>query len=106
VERRAGTKGNADQQSTCRAQNRISVAQALDPRRGRPGRDTANFGKFGDMSLVAIGVAGETGDFTPSLDQRAITRPDARLPDRARANSIADQCRDSSVTMTSVGSGS
>src|SRR5919197_5036178 len=30
VERRAGTKGNADQQSTCRAQNRISVAQALD----------------------------------------------------------------------------
>ena len=30
VERRAGTKGNADQQSTCRAQNRISVSQALD----------------------------------------------------------------------------
>jgi RNA-directed DNA polymerase len=30
VERRAGTKGNADQQSTCRAQNRISVAQALE----------------------------------------------------------------------------
>jgi RNA-directed DNA polymerase len=30
VERRAGTKGNADQQSTCRAQNRISVTQALD----------------------------------------------------------------------------
>ena len=30
VERRAGTKGNADQQSTCRAQNRVSVAQALE----------------------------------------------------------------------------
>jgi RNA-directed DNA polymerase len=30
VERRAETKGNAEQQSTCRAQNRISVAQALD----------------------------------------------------------------------------
>ena len=29
VERRAGTKGNAGQQSTCRAQNRISVSQAL-----------------------------------------------------------------------------
>ena len=29
VERRAGTKGNADQQSTCRAQNRVSVSQAL-----------------------------------------------------------------------------
>src|SRR5216117_1966233 len=30
VERRAGAKGNAGQQSTCRAQNRISVTQALD----------------------------------------------------------------------------
>ena len=30
VEPRAGTKGNADQQSTRRAQNRISVSQALD----------------------------------------------------------------------------
>ena len=30
VERRAGTKGNAGQQSTCRAQDRISVDQALE----------------------------------------------------------------------------
>jgi RNA-directed DNA polymerase len=30
VERRARTKGNAGQQSTCRAQNRISVSQALE----------------------------------------------------------------------------
>jgi hypothetical protein len=30
VERRAGTKGNADQQSTCRTQSRISVSQALE----------------------------------------------------------------------------
>ena len=30
VEPRAGTKGNADQQSTCRAQNRVSVEQALE----------------------------------------------------------------------------
>jgi hypothetical protein len=29
VERRAGTKGNADQQSTCRTQSRSSVSQAL-----------------------------------------------------------------------------
>src|SRR5438093_8962431 len=29
-ERRAGTKGNASQQSTCRAQSRISVSQALE----------------------------------------------------------------------------
>jgi group II intron reverse transcriptase/maturase len=30
VEPRAGTKGNADQQSTCRAQSRVSVSQALE----------------------------------------------------------------------------
>src|SRR5436189_4356467 len=30
VEPRAGTKGNADQQSTCRTQSRISVSQALE----------------------------------------------------------------------------
>ena len=30
VEPRAGTKGNADQQSTCRAQSRESVSQALE----------------------------------------------------------------------------
>jgi len=29
VERRAGTKGNADQQSTRRTQSRVSVSQAL-----------------------------------------------------------------------------
>jgi hypothetical protein len=31
VERRAGTKGNAGQQSTCRAQNRDSVSQGAGP---------------------------------------------------------------------------
>jgi len=30
MERRAGAKGNVDQQTTCRAQNRESVSQALD----------------------------------------------------------------------------
>ena len=30
VERRAGTKGNADQQSTLRAQDRVGVSQALE----------------------------------------------------------------------------
>src|SRR5216683_3261304 len=30
VERRAGTKGNAGQQSTCRAQDRVGVSQALE----------------------------------------------------------------------------
>jgi RNA-directed DNA polymerase len=30
MERRAGAKGNVDQQTTCRAQNRESVSQALE----------------------------------------------------------------------------
>ena len=30
VEPRAGTKGNADQQSTCRAQDRISMSHKLE----------------------------------------------------------------------------
>jgi hypothetical protein len=30
VEPRAATKGNADQQSTCRTQSRVSVTQALE----------------------------------------------------------------------------
>src|SRR5271166_333004 len=30
VEPRAGTEGNADQQSTCRTQSRVSVSQALE----------------------------------------------------------------------------
>ena len=30
MEPRAETKGNADQQSTCRAQSRVSVSQALE----------------------------------------------------------------------------
>ncbi len=30
VERRAGTKGNAGQQSTCRTQSRANVSQALE----------------------------------------------------------------------------
>ena len=30
MEQRAGTKGNADQQSTCRTLSRVSVSQALD----------------------------------------------------------------------------
>jgi hypothetical protein len=30
MERRAGAKGNVDQQNTCRAQNRESVSQALE----------------------------------------------------------------------------
>jgi len=38
VERRAGTKGNADQQSTHRTQSRANVSQALERIRKGPGK--------------------------------------------------------------------
>jgi RNA-directed DNA polymerase len=46
VERRAGTKGNAGQQSTCRTQIRESVSQALERvrRAARPRRQVPEIG--------------------------------------------------------------
>src|SRR4249920_2998653 len=54
VERRAGTKGNAGQQSTCRTQRRISVSQALErirkaARERKKERFTALFHHVGPM---------------------------------------------------------
>ena len=42
VEPRAGTKGNAGQQSTCRTQSRVSVSQALERIRLLTAVTTAN----------------------------------------------------------------
>src|SRR5436190_503072 len=70
VERRAGTKGNVDQQSTCRTQSRISVSQALErirkvqnalPSHTRGGsrmRESRTYGS-GAARLAAI-LAGES----------------------------------------------
>ena len=44
VERRAGTKGNANQQSTCRTQSRMSVSQALEPHTASICRHTPKVG--------------------------------------------------------------
>ena len=57
VERRAGTKGNADQQSTRRTQSRVSVSQALErirqvARERRKERFTALFHHIG-IELLA-----------------------------------------------------
>src|SRR5438067_12457161 len=56
VERRAGTKGNAGQQSTCRAQNRISVSQALERIRQFAVTGCAHTGREGMMTLVGLRV--------------------------------------------------
>jgi hypothetical protein len=50
VEPRAGTKGNADQQSTRRAQNRGSVSQPLR---------IAVFGTRGRRHLITAGIASQ-----------------------------------------------
>ena len=66
VEPRAETKGNAEQQSTCRAQNRISVSQALDRMRqalavwtrGRSRmRESCTYGSGGGRSVMSVPTA-------------------------------------------------
>src|SRR5215831_10458032 len=44
VERRVGTNGNANQQSTCRTQSRMSVSQALEPHTASICRHTPKVG--------------------------------------------------------------
>src|SRR5215831_15433555 len=86
VERRAGTKGNADQQSTRRAQDRESVSQALDrvrqaARREKKEKFTALFHHLSIPMLrtaffalkreAAPGVDGLTWqDYEADLDRR------------------------------------
>jgi hypothetical protein len=54
VEQRAGTKGNADQQSTCLTQSWISVSQALDRiRQHIVAVDTQGFGSRTAHGLLA-----------------------------------------------------
>ena len=66
VEPRAETKGNAEQQSTCRAQNRISVSQALDCMRqalavwtrGRSRmRESCTYGSVRGRSVMSVPTA-------------------------------------------------
>ena len=73
VERRAGTKGNADQQSTYRTQNRASVSQALErirqvARERRKERFTALFHHIG-IELLAEAFCELKADAAPGVDQ-------------------------------------
>jgi RNA-directed DNA polymerase len=61
VEPRAETEGNADQQSTCRAQSRVSVSQALDRIRkvATPlHRHTPEVGPYAGKPHVRFGAGG------------------------------------------------
>jgi RNA-directed DNA polymerase len=72
VERRAGTKGNADQQSTRRAQNRESVSQALErvrqaARKRKKERFTALFHHL-SVDLLRLSFFALKRDAAPGVD--------------------------------------
>jgi hypothetical protein len=56
VERRAGAKGNARQQSTDRAQNRATVSQALDDGDHRKTATNERRNKFRSLMLLGRGI--------------------------------------------------
>jgi RNA-directed DNA polymerase len=73
VEPRTGTKGNAGQQSTCRAQNRVSVSQALDRIRQvaktrKKERFTALFHHI-SIDLLRAAFFALKGDAAPGVDR-------------------------------------
>ena len=73
VERRAGTKGNADQQSTRRTQSRVSVSQALErirqvARERKKERFTALFHHIG-IELLAEAFCELKADAAPGVDR-------------------------------------
>ena len=72
VERRTGTKGNADQQSTRRAQDRVSVSQALErvrqaARQRKKERFTALRRHIGP-AMLKYGVYAIKRDAAPGVD--------------------------------------
>ena len=67
VERRAGTKGNADQQSTCRTQSRISVSQALERiRKGTLCRQTPEVGAVCGKAARTVLCGGRSAMSVPT----------------------------------------
>src|SRR5437868_13595059 len=84
MERRAGTKGNASQQSTCRAQSRISVSQAPDRMRqllavwtrgGSRMRESRTYGSVrGACDETHVPTATETAGVHSAIAAEAPTR--------------------------------
>ena len=73
VERRAGTEGNADQQSTCRTQSRVSVSQALErirkvARERKKERFTALFHHI-NTDLLEVAFFELKADAAPGVDR-------------------------------------
>ena len=90
VERRAGTKGNADQQSTRRAQNRESVSQALDrvrqaARQRKKERFTALFHHV-NVDLLRTAFYALKRDAAPGVDGLTWQDYEADLEPQARGS--------------------
>ena len=100
VERRAGTKGNADQQSTCRTQSRVSVSQALE----RIRQDLCRH-------IPEVGAVCGKAACTDLCGGRAMKRaslpllhaPPVHLPARRRGGGVAGGNRAQQRTMPVVG---
>ena len=69
VEPRAGTKGNAGQQSTRRTQSRVSVSQALERIRQRSAVTTRGGSRMRESRTYGS-VRGARGNSRPYRDQR------------------------------------
>src|SRR6266481_4849796 len=69
VERRAETKGNASQQSTCRTQSRISVSQALERIRQTFAVMTRGRSRMRESCMYGS-VRGASGNGRPYRDRR------------------------------------
>src|SRR3954462_7724342 len=106
VERRAGTKGNADQQSTRRTQSRVSVSQALErirqvARERRKERFTALFHHIG-IELLAEAFCELKADAAPGVDQHV---EGLRGRPRAQSRGFARPGPTGSVSGTAVSAG-
>ena len=86
VERRAGTKGNVDQQSTCRTQSRISVSHLLARIRHIVAVDTRGGSRMRE-SCTSGSVRGARGNSHPCRD--------APMPNGC----VNERCRDTRKEM-------
>ena len=103
VERRAGTKGNADQQSTCRTQSRISVSQALERiRKGTLCRQTPEVGAVCGKAARTVLCGGRSAMSVPTASGTAMLDERSVLFQAAKSSSNALASFKSSVSKPSV----
>src|ERR1700746_1328145 len=101
VERRAGTKGNANQPSTCRTQSRISVSQALERIRQAFAVTHPRWEPYAGKPHVRFCAGGARGNAGPyrysgASSSRFSAVPSHGRPRRARA-AVDESCQPLSI---------